>query len=1133
MPQVQTHLVNRCRLELDFEDRRDAEPVSAALMAAFKDQVAVVMEEVCEALVPPDTYITFDELDLELGEIDPMHPIDDLVVKFRESLELRLAALLGQQPQRSPEQRAKSLVDDYLLTGQYPWWAGTPAPERLQAAMETLLSHPSGGEWLSRRLRQGGNPVARLVTGLPPGLVVQAWECLVAQMPPYPAQATIEAATRRAFMAQRVSRSGWTGFAERAIQFHLNTSPSARKWGEFTEQVAAAAKAWEASSQPNLGDGFEALLWWMLHVAEVPRDVLAEVAIGSLTRGKDASGDGRQSSASGRQGGKPGSQGPQVAFVEWWRNQWGWTAEQAKELEAGLRINWEISPRRNSAEARAEGGLRNVEALASDSKGHSSKSKVARGTTMDGSGDSDIQEEEGSHSETSPSTSTLQAILPWLRRILRQPKAGFLALILELTRIYQAESGAETIEIEGLTAWMEARLPLQAAARADLAEVMFRQRQRMEEMARESELAEDGNAQEAHQAEAQVEEVGNGHEASRDGSNVGEIGNEPQVHQAEAQVEEDGKAQEVHQAEAAASDLEEAAASDVENVPSNEAEAAAANEVEEAAANPFKENESSEGTTNAFEEYPNSPTEFPADQKNSRPSVQRLFSPLMEHLYGLQKALNLPHSGLQAILEALLEKMMAYETDVTMDSEGIANWLQQRYPLAAAVRSALANELVHLALVKIKAASRTASSNSDALSENTLNPKEILAPSSPKSGGSGPSVERLTPAKDEATDAISNALQQAKTHLSWLQRTVGNSGSKIEELLSGLWEMFAKDNEVADANSESINNWLRQNYPLQPAARQVIADALLAICKPSLQAAEPEAHDNSTATKPEEQEIEQPPVKAATQPPKPKLPTQTAIAWLRKHLRRPDAGFATLIAQLLSQYLQEYPGASTNLLAMETWIKGLHHPPKQHVPILAQALVDAVETQPRPSPKPRSKAEPEKSIWIDNAGLILFSPFLQRYLQYAGLVEDKAWLSNEARHHGVRLLQSMVDPSGAWNEASLALPKLLCGLQPDAIVDPYVPLPEELRGQDAALIEVALSHWTAAGKIGVEGFRAAWLARHASLRIRDDHWLLRVEAMGHDMLLEMLPWDIAYISLPWMPAMIYVDWGEKAKFNAI
>ncbi|MFN8395698.1 MAG: contractile injection system tape measure protein [Bacteroidia bacterium] len=210
----------------------------------------------------------------------------------------------------------------------------------------------------------------------------------------------------------------------------------------------------------------------------------------------------------------------------------------------------------------------------------------------------------------------------------------------------------------------------------------------------------------------------------------------------------------------------------------------------------------------------------------------------------------------------------------------------------------------------------------------------------------------------------------------------------------------------------------------------------------------------------------------------------------------------------------------------------MHHPPSS-MSILAQALVDAIETQPRPKPKPAAKSEPDKSLWIDNAGLILFSPFLQRYLQYAGLVEDKSWVSVEARHHGVRLLQMMVDPSGEWNEASLALPKLLCGLQPDSIVDPYIPLPEDLRGQDAALIEVALSHWTAAGKIGIEGFRAAWLARNASLRIRDDHWLLRVEAMGADMLLELLPWDIAYISLPWMSAVIYVDWGEKAKFNAI
>ncbi|MFN8395700.1 MAG: hypothetical protein U0176_13765 [Bacteroidia bacterium] len=83
----------------------------------------------------------------------------------------------------------------------------------------------------------------------------------------------------------------------------------------------------------------------------------------------------------------------------------------------------------------------------------------------------------------------------------------------------------------------------------------------------------------------------------------------------------------------------------------------------------------------------------PEENRLNHPTVQHLFSPLLQHLYGLQRALNLPNSDLPAILEALLQRLMTSEDEINLEQDAITHWLQQRFPLAADVRTALSVEL--------------------------------------------------------------------------------------------------------------------------------------------------------------------------------------------------------------------------------------------------------------------------------------------------------------------------------------------------------------------------------------------------------------------------------------------------------
>jgi hypothetical protein len=57
-----------------------------------------------------------------------------------------------------------------------------------------------------------------------------------------------------------------------------------------------------------------------------------------------------------------------------------------------------------------------------------------------------------------------------------------------------------------------------------------------------------------------------------------------------------------------------------------------------------------------------------------------------------------------------------------------------------------------------------------------------------------------------------------------------------------------------------------------------------------------------------------------------------------------------------------------------------------------------------------------------------------------------------------------------------------------------------------------------------DGLRGTFLLRPGKVSLRNDDWLLQVEARTCDILLEQLPWGIGMIKLPWMEKMVWVEW---------
>ncbi len=172
-----------------------------------------------------------------------------------------------------------------------------------------------------------------------------------------------------------------------------------------------------------------------------------------------------------------------------------------------------------------------------------------------------------------------------------------------------------------------------------------------------------------------------------------------------------------------------------------------------------------------------------------------------------------------------------------------------------------------------------------------------------------------------------------------------------------------------------------------------------------------------------------------------------------------------------------------------------------------------------------SQFEDTDFITVQNAGLVLLWPFLQRFFENLEVIENKTFHDEMARHKAICALQYLCDEEDTeLFEGTLSLNKVLCGASLEDVV-PLIPLSEEEKKMAEGLLHSVIQrgpHWK---NLSLEGFRASYLCRQGSLRIRDGHWLLQVQKETYDITLEKLPWGFNTIKLPWMNEIILVEWS--------
>lgn len=518
----------------------------------------------------------------------------------------------------------------------------------------------------------------------------------------------------------------------------------------------------------------------------------------------------------------------------------------------------------------------------------------------------------------------------------------------------------------------------------------------------------------------------------------------------------------------------------------------------------------------------------------------------------LRELLQQPRAKPADLLSQLAAQYAATLGETPPTRDGLQTWLRSKFKLPADMRDALAQLLLPEVLARHLAhAPTTASSSSGALTPLL---QALLHQSHGTSADLiGQLAAQYVGTLEAAAPELENLMVWLRTHFTVATDMRAPLAEAIFPEALAQWE--ARASTDASTAAPAWLPWLREILEMPTATPIALLTALrahfeeahpaaileLPIVEAWLQTLGLHAHaDRASLAQALVQQGGQ--VRRPT-PAKEAFPElQPILPWLRRKLDQPAADAASLVELLVEQYYAAHPTAEYSTVVFENWLSTSFRMPKEKRLLLAKAMLVAARKPSMPVAQPQQAQvapqqyrNPERSevpFFVENAGLIIFWPFLQRFFQLHGLVEDKSFVSVLAQEQAVRLLQLIVMPDEEWNEAALALPKLLCGLSPDALVDPQVPLTDaQLAGADD-LIGAALAHWTLAGEMSEDGFRRAWLQRSGTLRIRDDHWLLRVETMGHDMILDGLPWDIAYIQLPWMRHVLYVDWAEKAKFNA-
>jgi hypothetical protein len=167
----------------------------------------------------------------------------------------------------------------------------------------------------------------------------------------------------------------------------------------------------------------------------------------------------------------------------------------------------------------------------------------------------------------------------------------------------------------------------------------------------------------------------------------------------------------------------------------------------------------------------------------------------------------------------------------------------------------------------------------------------------------------------------------------------------------------------------------------------------------------------------------------------------------------------------------------------------------------------------------------EEAMYIENAGIILLHPFLTPLFKELNLLnEQDIFLSDECRQRAIIILNYLCTGVETYDEHLLAFNKIICGLKPEDNLSTDLILTGIEKKECDHLLETVIQYWDALKGAGKEAIQETFFARKAKLSFNNNNYLLQVERMATDILIDRLPWGMGIVRLPWLDQLIYIEW---------
>lgn len=325
----------------------------------------------------------------------------------------------------------------------------------------------------------------------------------------------------------------------------------------------------------------------------------------------------------------------------------------------------------------------------------------------------------------------------------------------------------------------------------------------------------------------------------------------------------------------------------------------------------------------------------------------------------------------------------------------------------------------------------------------------------------------------------------------------------IQQLLSALPILTTNRTKFSKVLEQVQQYWLAEK--IGPVATQTAPNWM----EPLYQAIQPTQANKKTATVSAASVTELPPTVVTNNP-----IAQQWQQWVSQKQAAQQASSPDNIPPATPQ---------TKLAAVEK--KGKPNPlPNQPVGETRDKKVPISEAAKPETPKAKAaavQAEWQEGIFIENAGAVIVAPFLPMLFNTLKWVKNGMMLKP---HKAVCLIQYMVTGNTAIGEADLVLPKILCGLAPDELVNTGQKITAQQKKEVQELLASVVAHWSILKNTSTEGLQQSFLQRPGKLVLTNNHWLLQVEQKSFDMLLQQLPWNINWVKLPWMKNVVITEW---------